>query len=270
MTTHCAWLRCRTVTTKLHGGLLLSSTAILLSACWGRSYSLGSPGAGASTGGAANGQGSETPAGGTPATAGRDSSGTNDTAGSSGAVSTAGASGTSGHGVRIPANHRTVAIACPAQRGPGSITGPQCDGKPPPCCSSDAQCTSSSGRCIGSGTTYASCTYDDCFSDSDCPATQPTPSNTSPCVCRSSPSDSAANVCALGGKCATDSDCGARGYCSPSRTGCPILTPYFCHTALDVCVDDADCPAVDGGVPSCIFNTQVQRWECNQSHCSNG
>jgi hypothetical protein len=62
------------------------------------------------------------------------------------------------------------------------------------------------------------------------------------------------------------SDCGARGYCSPSPAICRSLAGYYCHTAGDLCVDDSDYPASNPGTtfPACVYSTTDSRWECDQ------
>src|SRR5437764_808213 len=95
---------------------------------------------------------------------------------------------------------------------------------------------------------------------SSCPGAQPSDPCTLPdeclaatacsgaevCRCREAASD--ANACVMG-NCVVDSDCGAGGYCSPSRAFDRInfgVAGYWCHTASDECVDDVDCNP-DGG-----------------------
>jgi hypothetical protein len=174
---------------------------------------------------------------------------------------------------RVVLNHRPSAC-CTSQRGPGGADQPyppgvaafSADGGV--ACSSDSQCASgTNGRCfpfeglVGPG----GCSYDDCSSDSDCPSG-------TPCLCRASASDNAANICAPGGNCAVDSDCGPGGFCSPSRQNCAGPTPYFCHTASDACVNDADCPPSAADNPAvtrdvCAYDPQASHWACKQLVC---
>ncbi len=176
---------------------------------------------------------------------------------------------------RVPLNHRASAC-CSSQRGPGPGTHPYAAGFAAigpdggVACSSDSQCRGgTNGRCfpfegmVGPG----GCSYDECSSDSDCPSA-------TPCVCRSAPTDSYANVCAPHGNCAVDSDCGPGGYCSPSNSEnrCWGLSTYFCHTALDTCTNDADCPGSDGGSLGstsavCAYDPQARHWACMQVGC---
>jgi len=185
---------------------------------------------------------------------------------------------------RIPAKHRAASSACPAQRAPNSVSVDGCQNDSTVnngeyvSCTQDSDCTTgTNGRCLEDGPlacmTY--CSYDTCFSDSDCPSNQP-------CECRSSASDSMANMCETGGNCRIDADCGQSGYCSPSQVNnfcycpssalCPSVTycspgpcvcgdscghGYFCHTPADTCVDDSDC---DG--TTCNYDTLNNRWSC--------
>lgn len=173
----------------------------------------------------------------------------------------------------VPLNHR-ASSCCSSQRGTGPGTQPYSAGVAAigsdghVVCSSDSQCISGkNGRCfpfeglVGPG----GCSYDECSTDSDCPSA-------TPCVCRNAPTDNAPNVCAPRGNCSVDSDCGPGGYCSPSEDSCYGPSPYFCHTPLDTCTNDADCPSVDGGVPNftntiCAYDPQARHWGCTQRVC---
>ncbi|HEY1695248.1 MAG TPA: hypothetical protein VGG39_23935 [Polyangiaceae bacterium] len=165
----------------------------------------------------------------------------------------------------VPLVHRAVPSCCPTARGPAPPTQPYGPGVASTC-SSDSECTSGAeGRCfpaeglVGPG----GCSYDECLTDSDCSG--------APCVCRTSASDDSANVCAPGGNCALDSDCGPGGFCSPSQL-CYGALAYYCHTASDACINDADCPPVDAGggcdVPqNCVYDPQAQHWACSHQAC---
>jgi hypothetical protein len=193
-------------------------------------------------------------------------------------------SGGSNGAVRIPKNHRPVGSTCPAQRGPSSVSVDGCQNNSAVnngayvLCTQDADCTTGiNGRCfeVGPMACMTDCSYDTCFSDSDCPSNQP-------CECRQSASDSTANQCETGGNCRIDADCGQGGYCSPSQVNNFCLCPspalcgpgtscspgpcacgdscghgYFCHTPVDTCVDDSDC---DGA--TCNYDTVNNRWSC--------
>ena len=155
-----------------------------------------------------------------------------------------------GHAVTIPLLHRPVATTCPTTRGPGCE--PSCGSVGN--CGSDSDCDAGiNGRCTGSAPLpFLSCTYDRCFSDSDCaPKT--------PCICRTSSSDSASNMCPAYGNCAVDSDCGPNGYCSPSISNTCLFVFYFCHTPNDLCVNNQDCATPNG----CAYDFDAQRWQCS-------
>jgi hypothetical protein len=194
----------------------------------------------------------------------------------SGAVVTSG--GVTGNATGIPVSHRPSNAQCPSQRGPGP-SGQPYSGFYSTTCSTDSQCTAGrNGRCfpneglVGPG----GCSYDECFTDSNCGAR-------TPCLCRSSSTDNGANVCDIGGNCAVDSDCGPGGYCSPSVRVAPNQptnvcwgsTPYYCHATSDLCVNDSDCAPLDAGPPTtssptytCAYNPQDSRWECTQAVCA--
>jgi hypothetical protein len=173
--------------------------------------------------------------------------------------------------VEIPVYHRAAPSCCPSERGPADPFTP-----PGSWCSTDAECSSGpDGRCFGyiGSQGPGVCSYDQCFTDSDC-------TSGTPCLCRSSPSDNSPNVCAAAGNCVLDSDCGPGGYCSASHNcgqdygyGAPS---YYCHTASDTCINDADCASVDAGVMPlppcqassiCAYTPQARGWACTQQVC---
>jgi hypothetical protein len=167
-----------------------------------------------------------------------------------------------------PAFHRPAPACCSVQRGSAPPGQPYQSGVASTCVS-DSQCRDgSNGRCfpfeglVGPG----GCSYDACYTDSDCPPG-------SPCICRGSPSDNNATYCAPAGNCSLDSDCGAGGYCSPSFSDCYQEATYYCHTARDTCTNDADCPAIDGGPPgaavfdTCAYDSAAHHWACSHFVC---
>jgi len=182
----------------------------------------------------------------------------------------AGSGGGAGAG-RVPMNHRVSGSACPAVRGAGPSFD-QCvaDGGPPlgMDCQYDVDCLAGgvNGRCLGGvifGPCVTGCSYDQCFMDADCGARVP-------CTCRSTAMDPGANFCETGSNCAVDGDCGPGGYCSPSLVErlCVCLQArgdacghgYYCHTAGDECIDDADCS--DG--QTCNYAVATGTWTCSE------
>jgi hypothetical protein len=164
----------------------------------------------------------------------------------------------------VPVVHRPSGSVCPSQRGAGTVcTIPPDTFAAGSNCSSDADCTAgANGRCIDYNgpipTCYPNtCSYDTCFSDSDCPKDQP-------CLCRGSADSNVANTCKAGGNCAIDSDCGPGGECSPGSTQYWCGVPgYFCHTAQDTCVNDSDCPAnASGHAQECDYDVQAGYFAC--------
>jgi hypothetical protein len=164
----------------------------------------------------------------------------------------------------VPLDHRPTHACCPASRGPGPSGQPYSSGNADGC-SSDSQCTAGvNGRCFPFGGLVGrgGCSYDECFTDSQC-------GPQAICACRGSSTDQSANYCVPVGDCVVDSDCGPGGYCSPSRESCGS-TPYYCHTPVDTCTNDTDCPAVDAGgspcavVAPCAYDLQERRWTCRQ------
>jgi len=176
---------------------------------------------------------------------------------------------------RIPTNHRAAPDTCSTSR-PAFMPGPPTDGgglcSGFACsCTSDSLCTDfKNGRC---GQTfelnYCSrscpiCTYDHCFSDSDCPPLGPGPGV---CDCRETlghgpdtVSQASPNYCLYTNNCRVDSDCTSTGlpFCSPSADPqCGSFVGFFCHTTSDECVDDADC-----GLGICAWQPDKKHWAC--------
>lgn len=130
-------------------------------------------------------------------------------------------------------------------------------------CQSDADCTKGkNGRCTYGPSLSSVCSYDECVADADCGA--------GACDCRNE-AFSGANVC-FRGNCVVDADCGG-GFCSPSGTAltsnCRSNVPagafgFFCHSAADRCIDDADC----GEGSSCLFLPDVGHFACLEKRCT--
>lgn len=158
-----------------------------------------------------------------------------------------------------PVYHRSAGTCCPTGRPAGNDGMPGNDG-----CLTDSECDAGvNGRCLSFQQSL--CSYDECFSDVDCPPRVP-------CVCRVSASDRTPNVCAAASDCSVDSDCGPGGWCSPSpgpNSRCYIGT-FHCHTPSDLCINDGDCSSFDAGTPpiggiythSCEYNNQAHAWAC--------
>jgi len=174
-----------------------------------------------------------------------------------------------------PTNHRPTATACSTTRPPGIDT----DAGAPDSgvvgqCTSDADCTmGDNGRCLPPGGNAAGdyCTYDACSTDGDCGTGKV-------CVCGTDepPYGRTANAC-VPGNCRVDSDCGAKGYCSPTEaTSCGNRSGtvgYYCHTAGDDCTNDSDCAGTtDGGATMgpgyCAWQPTVGKWACSYGICT--
>ena len=167
----------------------------------------------------------------------------------------------------VPKKHRVAASTCPDQRGPGSaIVQDWCYGSAAAygvtvLCVQDSDCADgTNGRCLLEGKPCdTNCSYDTCFSDSDCPDNQP-------CECRDSASSFVPNFCVTGSNCRVDADCGPNGFCSPSVIGsitcgydpAVIASGYFCHKEQDSCVDDSDCDSSS----ICAYSPQSNHWTC--------
>ena len=163
-----------------------------------------------------------------------------------------------------PVNHRAAGPSCPVLRGASCPQAPICQLAGG--CDADSECDAgTNGRCTGTLPAPLSCTYDECFDDLDCPPA-------TPCDCRSSSSDTAANICLTGSHCAIDSDCGPGGYCSPSPSADDCNPLYYCHTSADTCVNAADCPVAApcdssdasdcGQTETCNYDVQAGHWAC--------
>jgi hypothetical protein len=168
-------------------------------------------------------------------------------------------------GAGVPPNHRPAALCCPAAR-PAGDTCEWDAALPATECLDDSDCTGgTNGRCmilpgmisppgfpVSDGSTHfilvcdGFCTYDQCFSDVDCP-------DNVPCICRSYGYGN--NVCAIGSGCSVDSDCGPGGSCT--FTG----KTYQCHRPGDVCFTSNDCPAATFG-DDCEYVTSTGAWAC--------
>jgi len=155
----------------------------------------------------------------------------------------------------VPKAHRVSASTCTVPRG--MATAMDAGGNNPfATCNSDAECTmGKNGRCQSVYNSMAcACNYDECTTDGDCAG--------GTCECRTADASRAPNRCLPRGDCATDADCGADGYCSPSLllgdTCNPLNIAYYCHTQSDECVDDFQCSQ-----GNCLYDHAKQHWRCN-------
>ena len=165
------------------------------------------------------------------------------------------ASDSGGNLGRVPAVHRAAAVECSHVRGAGNFDPTLMFAA----CKSDAECTTgTNGRCLGSmgGAQTNSCSYDGCFLDSECSGNV--------CTCREA-GGSSANHCSTG-NCRIDAECAGGGYCSPSvdpdKTNYGI-TGWWCHTAADSCIDDADCATDGGPIAKCAYDPGNTHWSCS-------
>lgn len=159
-------------------------------------------------------------------------------------------------------------------RAAGSICGasPHSRGRRPDLlgCESDAECTNGkNARCQEQLVKHAHaenrCVYDGCSADADCRGGEA--DDKGPCVCGK---DGDVNRC-LSGNCSTDADCGKGGWCSPSygfKCGYEDGQSYWCHTADDLCNDDADCVGAGGERRAqCRYDREKKRWACSSDEC---
>ena len=162
-------------------------------------------------------------------------------------------------GLTPPEKHRPAPVKCDNVR-----PSPPVGSSPQGTCSAHSDCTQGkNGRCSASRVGYT-CTYDECFEDSDC-------GTGGVCQCEGGfRSDN--NVC-LKSVCQIDADCGPGSWCSPSFGDCGNytgVTGYYCHTPKDECINDSDCVGqgpVGPGTPYCMYNEAAGYWQCSSSHC---
>jgi hypothetical protein len=157
---------------------------------------------------------------------------------------------------KAPKKHRAEHVACskadtpssgktPFERKAPEIGGP---------CTTKADCKEqSNGRCSG-----GSCTYDECYDDADCKDRL--------CSCQE---DGKVGYRCMPGDCAIDSDCGAKGFCSPSwHEGCGAfigVVGWFCHRPEDECTNDDDC--TKSGKGFCAYSQEKKHWRCGYGVC---
>jgi len=238
--------------------IALGCVTSLVVGCSGRAIDSHDAAAGSGGSGEASGAAGAS-AGASPTSAGTSPGGA---AGAAGSTVQAGAGGMT---LREPEKHRSEATACDPTRPSMPPNAPP-DGDPNwVTCHSHAECTDgANGRCSGNGRAGYRCTYDLCFTDSDCPTAATGESQ----LCQCDGGYAGNNVC-LPGNCRVDADCGNSGYCSPSLGACGNysgVVGYFCHTQEDECLDDADC-SISPNAGYCAFMPVVGRWQCSTAQC---
>ncbi len=164
--------------------------------------------------------------------------------------------GTSPAAGKVPLNHRADGSQCSAPVGPGAC---QAMGNGSFACLHDTDCTGTNARCeteAPAAFAGCKCTSDTCNQDTDCPTG-------STCACHGSFAMFGNGNTCLPSNCRVDSDCGANGYCSPTPSGgCGLAAGYYCHTAMDECVDSSDCPTSSPNISTCIWGATQARWVC--------
>ena len=246
--------------------------AVGLAACGGKSEqddagaSVGTTGTSAdgTTGSGTTGSGttgsSTTSSGATGSASGSGGSSSGQSATGSGGSATGGGRNSGGSGgLEEPEKHRPTAVECDDER-PAPEVPPLEGGE----CQSHEECTDGrNGRCTSGR--IVQCTYDECFTDSDCGTGRT-------CACEGSPT-SDANAC-LASNCSSDEDCGPGGFCGPSFGTCGSYSGvigYYCRTAEDECLNDGDCvtpdPSTGAGPGYCAFAPELDHWVCMYSHC---
>jgi hypothetical protein len=157
----------------------------------------------------------------------------------------------------VPTEHRATATACQPTAGP-----------PLPdaglsACTADSDCAGDGaytpfGHCL-----HGVCSFDQCLTDSDCTG--------GVCGCSTDYYGGNAayhpNIC-VAANCRVDSECGAGGYCSPSRGRCGTFEGFYCHGPSDTCVNpQTDCTSCSSGF-SCVYAPTVGAFVCGGSVCN--
>lgn len=155
-----------------------------------------------------------------------------------------------------PSPTRPAPVTCSACRPPSLAGG----GGTPSACMGDADCTMGmNGRCVF-GRIGRYCSYDECFSDSDC-------GDNEVCLCDGTGLGGGGNSC-ITTSCRTNNDCGGQT-CSPTLGSCGDyagVVGYACHTASDECTVDTDCAGL-GADAYCKFDPAVSHWVCSDAQC---
>ncbi len=203
-----------------------------------------------------NTSGGTTPTGDDGGTGGTSSSGggTGGTGGSCGGTGSSSSGGPSCGGAHPAPTGRPSDVACPAT--PPVSNAPDAAA---PSCTTLTDCTGDGGINISpyGGCLNGVCSRDQCLLDSDCGSGML-------CACTSQlgyrgNAIQSGNQC-IATNCRLDSDCGSGGVCSPSNgDSCGGLSGFFCHSAADTCLTNADCC---GSTPSCVYQPTLGHWAC--------
>jgi len=169
--------------------------------------------------------------------------------------------------------NRPVAEACSTERTVVLPVPQECVDNPAAACSSHEDCTDGdNGRCTTGlwGANDCACSYDECFSDSDCPSGKL-------CGCGEAGAFGlyANNTCVTA-LCHTDADCDA-GLCLAVPYYCAyteveprhLVDRYQCATAEDECRNHGACECSDDPTNRCApVDTEDQdgSWTCNQEN----
>ena len=117
-------------------------------------------------------------------------------------------------------------------------------------CDEHSDCTEGvNGRCVAV-TFGLACTYDECFTDTDCEANE---------LCQCGGDTGLGNRC-VRSNCRSNADCGD-GVCAASYAvlGCGFgPTGWYCQDSADDCASDEDCTIGLG----CYFSTTESKWTC--------
>jgi hypothetical protein len=162
----------------------------------------------------------------------------------------------SGGGSPALPGSRPTAVAC-------SVTPNYLPGSPEVSCTTLADCTDGGTTSPYTACRGGKCALDQCLTDSDCPSGQA-------CGCAGQFGGNAihTNAC-VPAQCRVNSDCDRSvGICSPTKGYCGNLLGYYCHTAEDSCITDADC--CDQSIPSCQYQPSLGHFACQAAIGCNG
>jgi hypothetical protein len=156
-----------------------------------------------------------------------------------------------------PKDHRPQAVPCPP-----TATAPSPPGGGA-ACATDGDCAGDAGRGLFTHCLRGRCAFDACLADGDCAGGRGV------CGCSTDYYGGNAayhpNIC-VAASCHQDADCGAGGFCSPTRGLCGVFEGFYCHRPSDSCYNDWEC------VPSgaCVYSPMAGAWACAQGPSCNG